>query len=152
MKKKVYKRASHIRSVLKGVSWRFIATSDTVLIVILVTCLSGNCSLDNAIKIGASELLLKLALYYLHERIWIRYLGAQTTTNKQLLYKTLSWRAIATSTTFIISGFILNAFDEVALYIALAELVTKLMLYYMHERIWLKLPLGRIRRFFFIKR
>lgn len=152
MKMKKYKKSSHIRSVLKGVSWRFIATTDTILIVMLITCLSGNCSLDNAIKIGASELLFKLALYYFHERIWIRYLGTQATTNKQLLYKTLSWRVAATTTTFIISGVVLNAFDEVALYIALIELVTKLLLYYIHEKIWLKLPLGRIRRFFLIKR
>ena len=54
-------------------------------------------------------------------------------------------------TTFIISGIDLNGFDEVALYIALTELFTKFVLYYVHEKVWLKLPLGRIRNFFFGK-
>ena len=58
---------------------------------------------------------------------------------------------LATTMTFIISGIILNAFDEIALYIAFTELVTKFILYYLHERLWLKLPLGRIRNYFFKK-
>ena len=141
-------KSSHIRSVLKGISWRLIATIDTVLVVLLITCLLGECSIENAIKIGASEFLLKLGIYYFHERIWLRVLGRQAKTNKELIYKTISWRVIATTTTFIISGIILNAFNEIALYIALTELVTKFALYYIHERIWLKLPLGKVRSFF----
>ena len=105
-------KSSHIRSVLKGISWRLIATIDTVLVVLLITCLLGECSIENAIKIGASEFLLKLGIYYFHERIWLRVLGRQAKTNKELIYKTISWRVIATTTTFIISGIILNAFNE----------------------------------------
>ncbi|WP_353777104.1 DUF2061 domain-containing protein [Winogradskyella sp. 3972H.M.0a.05] len=141
------KKSSHIRSVLKGISWRIIATLDTVLVVLFITCLTGGCSLENAIKIGASEFLIKLFIYYLHERLWLQILGGRAVSNKQILYKTISWRVIATTTTFIISGVILEAFDEIALYIALTELFTKFVLYYLHEKLWLKLPLGRIRNF-----
>lgn len=146
------KTSSHIRSILKGISWRIIATIDTVLVVLLVTCLLEECSLENAVKIGASEFLLKLAIYYVHERIWLKALGKQATTNKEILYKSISWRILATITTFIISGIILNSFNEIALYIALTELVTKFALYYAHEKIWLLLPLGKIRNFFFGKK
>ncbi|WP_452221595.1 DUF2061 domain-containing protein [Lacinutrix salivirga] len=142
------KKSSHIRSILKGISWRVVATTDTVLVVLLITCLLGECSIESAIKIGASEFLLKLAIFYFHERIWLRYLGKQATTNKEILYKSISWRIVATTTTFIISGIVLNGFDEVALYIALTELITKFVLYYIHEKIWLKLPLGKIRNYF----
>ena len=142
------KKSSHIRSVLKGISWRVVATTDTILVVLLITCLQGECSIEDAIKIGASEFLIKLAIFYFHERIWLRYLGKQATTNKEILYKSISWRVIATTTTFIISGIVLNGFDEVALYIALTELFTKFALYYVHEKIWLKLPLGKIRNYF----
>lgn len=145
----VFRKSSHLRSILKGISWRVIATTDTVLVVLLVTCLLGNCSLENAIKIGASEFLLKLVIFYFHERIWIKILSKEATTNRELVYKSISWRIVATSTTFIISGIILKAFDEVALYIALTELFTKFVLYYLHEKLWLKLPLGKIRIFFF---
>ncbi len=147
-----YKRESHLRSLIKGISWRVIATADTVLVVLLVTCLTGECSLENAIKIGSIEFLLKFAVYYLHERVWQRLLINTNVTQGQTLKKTISWRIVATTMTFIISGSVLDAFDEIALYIALTELFTKFVLYYLHERLWLKLPLGRIRQFFFGKR
>jgi uncharacterized membrane protein len=143
------KKSSHIRSILKGISWRLIATTDTVLVVLLVTCLLGHCSIENAIKIGASEFLLKLAIYYFHERIWLRILAKEATTHKELVFKSISWRVVATTTTFIISGIVLDAFNEVALYIALTELVSKFVLFYLHEKMWLLLPLGKIRNFFF---
>ncbi|WP_461589277.1 DUF2061 domain-containing protein [Winogradskyella sp.] len=140
------KKSSHIRSVLKGISWRIIATTDTVLVVLLVTCLTGGCSLENALKIGASEFIIKLLIYYAHERLWLQILNARAETNKQILFKSVSWRMVATTTTFIITGVILEAFDEIALYIALTELFTKFILYYFHEKLWLKLPLGKIRK------
>jgi len=146
------KKSSHIRSILKGISWRVIATTDTILVVLFVTCLLGECSIENAIKIGASEFLLKLGIFYFHERIWLRILNKEATTNRELVYKSISWRVVATTTTFIISGIVLNGFDEVALYIALTELFTKFVLYYVHEKVWLKLPLGKIRNFFFSKK
>lgn len=147
----VYKKESHLRSFIKGISWRVVATTDTILVVLFVTCLSGNCSLEQAIKIGAAEFLIKFFVYYVHERIWQFALRDGVVTSKETLYKTISWRVIATTMTFIISGAILNAYDEIALYIALTELFTKFALYYVHERIWLRMPLGRIRDFFLKK-
>lgn len=128
--------------MIKGISWRFIATTDTVLIVLLITCLYGKCSIENALKIGAIEFLLKLFIYYFHERIWQLFRLGKQISKRQSLYKTISWRVVATTTTFIISGAILERFDEVALFIALLELITKFILYYIHERLWLKIPLG----------
>jgi uncharacterized membrane protein len=142
-----YKAESHLRSIIKGISWRIIAMADTVFIVLLITCLQGRCSIDHAIQIGFAEFLLKLLVYYIHERTWQKALRGGTLTQMKILYKSISWRILATSLTFIISGAILNAYDEIALYIALTELFTKFALYYIHERLWLMLPLGRIRRF-----
>ncbi|RMA58941.1 DUF2061 domain-containing protein [Ulvibacter antarcticus] len=144
----IYKQESHIRSILKGVSWRVIATTDTILIVVLVTCLAGQCSLENALKIGAAEFLIKLFVYYLHERIWQNFKKGVEISSKHTLYKTISWRAIATTATFLISGAILNSFDEIAIFIAVLELITKFALYYFHERLWLRLPLGKVRNYF----
>ena len=150
--KTIYKKSSHIRSVLKGISWRFVALTDTILVVVLVTCLMEQCSLEDALKIGASEFLLKLVIYYSPERVWLRILNKQATTNKEILYKTISWRVVATTTTFVISALVLSeGFGKIALYIALVELFTKFILYYLHEKLWLKLPLGRIRNVFLNK-
>ena len=147
-----YKQESHIRSLLKGISWRVVATTDTILVVLLITCLTGNCSIESAIKIGSIEFLIKFFVYYVHERVWQKILFNKLVTKKQTLQKTISWRVIATTMTFIISGSVLESFDQIALYIALTELFTKFALYYLHERLWLKLPLGRIRHFFFGKK
>ncbi len=147
-----YKRESHLRSLVKGMSWRIIASSDTILVVLAVTCLTGNCSIDNALKIGFIEFFIKLFIYYGHERLWQGVLKHDRIAHKQILHKTISWRMIAMTITFLISGSILDAFDEVALYIVIAETFTKMTLYYFHEKLWLKLPLGRIRKFFFSKK
>ncbi|WP_339698203.1 DUF2061 domain-containing protein [uncultured Marixanthomonas sp.] len=143
-----YTKESHYRSVLKGISWRCIATTDTIIVVLLITTINGEPSIENALKIGFIEFFIKLVIYYVHERLWQKFLVGKSVTQKQTLYKTITWRVIATTTTFLISGAVLNAFDETALYVALAELVSKFILYYIHERIWLRLPLGRIRNFF----
>ena len=144
-----YIRASHIRSILKGISWRIIATTDTILVVLAVTCFTGECSLENALKIGFSEVIIKLALYYIHERIWERKRRGQKITAKTSLFKTISWRIIATTTTFIIAGAVLDNFNSLALTIAIVESFSKFILYYGHERLWIKLPLGRIRNYVF---
>ena len=133
---------SHIRSIIKGFSWRIIATLDTFLVVIVITCLFDQCSIQNAVKIGVIEFFLKLIIYYIHERVWLKFIKSLTFSKQESLLKTISWRFIATITTFLISGAILNDFNEIALFIALLELISKFILYYLHERIWIKIPLG----------
>ena len=133
---------SHVRSIVKGISWRIIATSDTFLVVFIITCLLNQCSVENAIKIGVIEFFLKLLIYYAHERVWLKVIKSFTFSKQQSLFKTISWRFVATTTTFLISGAVLNDFNEIALFIALLELISKFILYYVHERIWIKIPLG----------
>ena len=133
---------SHVRSIVKGISWRMIATSDTFLVVFIITCLLDQCSVENAIKIGVIEFFLKLLIYYAHERVWLKIIKSFTFSKQQSLLKTISWRFVATTTTFLISGAVLNEFNQIALFIALLELISKFILYYIHERIWIKIPLG----------
>ena len=47
----------------------------------------------------------------------------------------------------MIADEILNTNNNTALYIAGIEVFTKTLLYYMHERLWLILPLGKLRTF-----
>ena len=58
-------KESHIRSILKGFTWRIIATSTTVTIAYFITGEVGS-----ALKIGAIEFVGKIFIYYLHERMW----------------------------------------------------------------------------------
>ena len=144
----MYKRESNIRSLLKGVSWRLIATMDTFLIVLIYTCYNGKCSIDFALKIGFYEFLIKFFIYFLHERVWQYAYKGGIISNKIIIYKTLSWRIVATMLTFIIAGTIIKSFGDLAMAIAITELFTKILLYYGHEKLWLILPLGRIRNYF----
>jgi uncharacterized membrane protein len=55
----------HYRSLAKSVSYRITGSLYTILISYLIV---GNIGL--AISIGIVEMLTKIFLYYLHERIW----------------------------------------------------------------------------------
>ena len=133
---------SHERSLVKGISWRIIATTDTFLVVFIITCVLDQCSVENALKIGFIEFFLKLLIYYAHERAWLQLIKSFIFSKQQSLLKTISWRLVATTTTFLISGAVLNEFNEIALLIALLELISKFILYYFNERIWIRIPLG----------
>lgn len=53
------------RSVLKALSWRFLAS---VITGIIVYCVTGE--LESAAGIGAIDTFIKLAVYVGHERVW----------------------------------------------------------------------------------
>ena len=61
--------------------------------------------------------------------------GQQTELLSRSVAKTLSWRAIGTLDTIIICWVITGAWDF-ALAIGGIELVTKMILYFFHERAW----------------
>ena len=58
---------SHTRSLLKGFTWRCLATVTTVVIAWFVTG-----EIAQAFQIGLVEFFAKLAIYYLHERAWAK--------------------------------------------------------------------------------
>ena len=58
-------RESRLRSLLKGLSWRFVATLTTIAIAWIVTG-----AMDLALEIGAIEVIVKILIYYAHERAW----------------------------------------------------------------------------------
>ena len=61
------KEDSAIRSVIKTISWRILATATTVLVIYALTD-DG----DLAMTVGYLEATIELVLYYFHERIWNR--------------------------------------------------------------------------------
>ena len=56
--------------------------------------------------------------------------------------KTISWRTVGTIDTVVISYLITGSL-VMAASIGSTELVTKMILYYFHERIWNRLKFGR---------
>ena len=62
------------------------------------------------------------------------------------ILKTLSWRIVGTLDTMFL-GWIITGDPTVGLKIGALELVTKFILYYFHERIWLKSKYGIRKKF-----
>jgi len=58
--------------------------------------------------------------------------------------KTVSWRTVGTLDTMIISYFITGNLTMAAS-IGSIEVFTKMVLYYIHERAWNKVPLGKVK-------
>ncbi|MHC4237661.1 MAG: DUF2061 domain-containing protein [Planctomycetota bacterium] len=56
---------THFRSILKAISWRFIATLITFFTAWYMTG-----TFDVAMKIGLLDTLIKMGAYYGHERGW----------------------------------------------------------------------------------
>ena len=61
----VYQTDSHIRSLLKASTWRVTATMTTITIAYFLT---GDVKM--ALEIGAWEFVIKMFVYYGHERLW----------------------------------------------------------------------------------
>ena len=131
---------SPIRSLVKGISWRFFASIDTFLLSFII---SGKFIF--AFHIALTEILTKIALYFLHERGWnlISWgkIGNKPTRLRSLT-KSISWRILGTIDTIIISFFITGN-TKIAFTIGSIEIFSKIIVYYIHERIWALIKWGR---------
>lgn len=131
-----------MRSVIKGVSWRIVGTIDTTVISFFLTG-----ELKMALKIGLTEVLTKVILYYLHERVWLYYLNGKDQTSSVSWIKAVTWRTVGTMDTMVL-GWFYSGNPLTGLKIGLTEVLTKIVLYYLHERVWHRVPLGGVRRWF----
>ncbi|TRX65972.1 DUF2061 domain-containing protein [Carboxylicivirga sp. M1479] len=58
------------------------------------------------------------------------------------IIKTISWRVTGTIDTFLVS-YLVTGEIGVAASISVVEVFTKLLLYYLHERVWNKVKIGQ---------
>ena len=61
---------------------------------------------------------------------------------RRTLVKTLTWRILATTDTFLIAWLVTGHWDWAGL-IAGIEVMTKMFLYYFHERAWARITWGK---------
>lgn len=54
-----------VRSLMKSLSWRIVATLTTIVLVFVFTR-----NLEISFGVGGVEFFLKIVVYYVHERIW----------------------------------------------------------------------------------
>jgi uncharacterized membrane protein len=140
---------SHKRSVVKGMSWRLIGSIDTAVLSYVFTKDTGH-----ALQIAGAEMVTKIGLFYLHERVWLRLdIGrkrvqlanggfAFVETHWRSIFKGITWRITGTLDTIFWAA-VITGKTSTALKIGLAELITKIILYYLHERGWMCISWGR---------
>src|SRR5210317_368727 len=117
------KDQSRKRHIAKSVTWRIVGTLDTILISWLI---SGNPL--TGLKIGFSEVLTKMVLYYFHERVWFRINlskdGKLLESRKRHLGKTLTWRIVGTLDTIVLA-WLISGNPFTGLKIGVSEVLTK---------------------------
>lgn len=127
-------KISHKRHIAKTITWRMVGTLDTIVLSWIIT---GNPT--TGLKIGFSEVVTKMILYYLHERAWVRINIPES--KKRHILKTISWRLIGTLDTIILS-WIISGNPLTGLKIGGLEVISKMILYYGHERVWYRINFG----------
>ena len=131
---------SRKRHILKAITWRIVGTIDTILLSWII---SGNPLIG--LKIGLAEVITKMILYYFHERIWFKINltegGKVLESRKRHIGKTITWRFVGTVDTMILA-WIITGNPLTGLKIGFAEVITKMLFYYLHERVWYRINFG----------
>ncbi|MCF6222335.1 MAG: DUF2061 domain-containing protein [Flavobacteriaceae bacterium] len=134
------KDKSYKRHLAKTITWRIVATTDTIILSWIITG-----SPIFGLKIGLTELVTKMVLYFVHERVWFKVNitkdGKILESRKRHLAKAFTWRSIGSLDTIIIAWFITGN-PLTGLKIGFAEIITKMVFYYFHERVWIRLNYG----------
>jgi len=128
------KDQSYKRHIAKAITWRVVGTLDTIMLSWLIT---GNPF--TGLKIGFAEVITKMILYYFHERIWFK--AKVKNSRKRHILKTVTWRVVGTLDTMMLA-WIISGNALTGLKIGFVEVITKMALYYLHERAWYKLDFG----------
>lgn len=122
------------RHVGKSLSWRFIGSIDTLIFAWLIT---GNYS--DGFNVTAITTITKLVWYYIHEQLWLK--SSVKDSNKRHIIKTISWRFVGTIDT-VLFGWLITGNPLVGLKIGFFETVSKMILYFWHEKLWYKINYG----------
>tara|TARA_B100000131_G_scaffold42656_1_gene38356 strand:- start:855 stop:1403 length:549 start_codon:yes stop_codon:yes gene_type:complete len=149
------------RSIVKAISWRVVGTLDTLVLSYVVLSFLGPLfgleevssadKMKTALSIALTEVVTKMILYYLHERFWSRLQwdrsldegGNYRSSLRRSATKTATWRVLASADTMIL-GLIFTGSIATAVSIGGFEVITKLVLYFFHERFWTRIRWGII--------
>lgn len=122
------------RHLVKTVSWRFVGTIDTLVFALILT---GD--IETSLSLSGYTVITKMIWYYFHERAWFH--SSLANANSRHLIKTFTWRGIGTLDTVLIS-FLLTGDTSLGLQIGVVETITKMILYYFHEKLWYRINFG----------
>ena len=131
------KSTGRYRALAKAFSWRVVGTIDTFVWSLLISHQAFQAS-----SIASTEILTKVPMYYIHERAW-RHIVWAPDSHIRSLAKSISWRFFSGIDTFLRSWLFTGKL-EYAVSITGAEAISKIILYYLHERAWRLVRWGRM--------
>ena len=70
-------KVSYKRHIAKTITWRIVGTIDTILLSWLIT---GDLAVG--LTIGGVEVMTKMILYFVHERMWYKWIKFGLTKEK----------------------------------------------------------------------
>ena len=131
------------RPVLKTIVYRLLCLIATYSIAV---ALGGSAS--SAGFMALIILAIGIVLYYGHDRVWNRFNWDRDEHGKESLrrsiVKTMSYRLITFIISFILSKLILSDSNQTAATFAVLQFVVLLVLYYIVERVFNRLNIGRV--------
>jgi uncharacterized membrane protein len=131
---RVKKLKAEKRHIAKSVTWRITGTIQTIILSWIIV---GDPFIG--LEIGIAEVITKMSLYYFHERVWFNI--EFPNTQRRHIFKTFTWRILGTLDTICIAWW-LSGDPKMGLAIGLADIIPKMILYYLHERIWHRFKFG----------
>jgi len=139
------------RSFVKGISWRVLASLTTLVIAFFISSNENTHNTQQTEKalflMSLTEFVGKFALYYFYERLWNFIPFGRTSKGPSYLrtaIKGVLWRTTATSVIILLYFLFIHNIDG-ALKLGVYDFVIKLLVYYIHERLWGEIRWGRIR-------
>lgn len=133
---------TRIRHILKALTWRVVASGTTFVLALILFKDDPNAS-EKATYVALIEAMLKLVFYYYHERFWFNFKAMNA--RKRHLVKSVTWRAIASITTFTVAVIIFREDPDAtqkAGVVAFIEIFAKMLIYYLHEEAWYRVDYG----------
>ena len=145
---------SRKRHIAKAITWRIVGSIDTWVIGYVLMRFFGSEEINGEVSnisdkaavaatyIAFLELITKTIFYYFHERIWSSIMWIEKQEIRHVV-KTFSWRLVGAIDTillvYIVYYFYIGSIEgaaKLALSMFSIEIITKIVLYYLHERIW----------------
>jgi uncharacterized membrane protein len=124
------------RHIVKSISWRFFGSLDTFLLSFLIID-----DVNISLKITLLETISKTIFYYFHERFWFN--SSVKNSKTRHFIKPFTWRLVAILDTLLISSVLFNDI-KLGFQLSLYEVFTKIILYYIHDKLWYQSKFGLI--------
>ena len=133
---------THARTLAKAVLYRILS----VVAIMLLTIAFGG-TVATAGKVGLAVIVLGTTIYYIHERVWIRYGWARLEgldKARRSLVKTVIYRVLTMIAMFIIVKFIVGSSNSTAVAFSIAQAVVNMALFYGMERVFNMISWGKV--------